>query len=189
MILSPSVHTSDGDSEPGMNPGDQGYDVIYDDARLDLVNENKRRLLEQRWNRYRQDHHKACGGALNPIPAEPFNLLGLPLEIRNKIYDITLGRQVAVKQDSTESNGPINARINKVRPRNGPIDVRIFAVSRQVHAEALEVFYQVNTFAVCDPGAWTSTSVHSQINKRTSTTSYGPDPKNAHLDPLSNPAR
>lgn len=31
---------------------------------------------------------------------------------------------------------------------SGPIDVRVFAVSRQVHAEVLEVFYQVHTFAV-----------------------------------------
>jgi len=85
---------------------------------------------------------------LNPIPAEPFNFLGLPSEIRNKIYGIALQRQVAIKQNSSELNGPIDVPIDKVSRPSGSIDVRIFAVSRQVHADALEVFYQVHTFAV-----------------------------------------
>lgn len=95
---------------------------------------------------------------------------------------------MAIKQNSSELNGPIDVRIDKVSRPSGPIDVRIFAVSRRVHAEALEVFYQVNTFAVWiqEPAPL---PLCSQANRQTSTTSYGPDPKNAHLDPLSRAAR
>ncbi len=57
IILSPSVHTSDGDSASEMRSGDEGYDVISNTI-LELMIENKRRLLEQRWNRYRQDQYK-----------------------------------------------------------------------------------------------------------------------------------
>ncbi len=45
IILSPSVHTSDGDSASEMRSGDEGYDVITN-TRLELMIENKRRLLE-----------------------------------------------------------------------------------------------------------------------------------------------
>lgn len=45
-----------------------------------------------------------------------------------------LTREVDVKQDS--------------RGSNGPVDLCIFAVNRQIQAEAIEVLYRVTTFAV-----------------------------------------
>ncbi len=134
ILLSPAVHISDGqlESESEIGSADEDYFDVWR-VREDQRVENKRRLLEQRWNRYRKDHYKACGGALNPVPAEPFNFLGLPLEIRNTIYGLALAKG-GVMQGSSHSKGPI--------------DVRVFAVSRQVHAEAVEIFYRVNTFAV-----------------------------------------
>lgn len=45
IILSPSVHTSDGDSASEMRSGDEGYDVISN-TRLEFMIENKRRLLK-----------------------------------------------------------------------------------------------------------------------------------------------
>ena len=123
--LSPSVHASDGESES---------EETGDASRNERITENKRRRTEQRWARYRLDHSKACGGSLNSVPAKPFNFLGLPVEIRDRIYEMVLKREVAVKPDLNDPKGPI--------------DVRIFAVSRQVYTEATEVFYRVNTFAV-----------------------------------------
>ncbi len=45
IIFPPSVHTFDGDSASEIRSGDEGYDVITN-TRLELMIENKRRLLE-----------------------------------------------------------------------------------------------------------------------------------------------
>ena len=116
--LSPSVHASNGELES---------EEAYRPAQQQRIAENERRLSDQRWARYRLDHHKACGGAFNPISAEPFDFLRLPVEIRYKIYEMVLKQEAPVKQDSSDSKGPI--------------DVRIFTVNRQVYAAAIEVFY------------------------------------------------
>ncbi len=132
-FLSPSVHASDGETDSSADSADHPDSdrfLSHEDRR----NENARRLFEQRWNRYRRDHHKACGGISKPACVESFNSLGLPTEIRYRIYDMILTREVDVKQDS--------------RGSNGPVDLCIFAVNRQIQAEAVEVLYRVTTFAV-----------------------------------------
>lgn len=139
MPLSPSVHSSDGDSE---------FDADeYWEYTSDRHQENEERRLKQIWNRYRRDHPKACGGALTPVPAQPFAFLRLPIELRHRIYGILLSHEVQVRQ------------LEFGKPNDGawePIDVRMFAVSKQMHAEAMAVFYQKNTFFVRCSDNWHS---------------------------------
>lgn len=93
----------------------------------------------QNWNRYRHDHPEACGGALTPVPVRPFAFLTLPNNLRNQIYGMLLAHEVQLRQ------------LQFGQPNIGawePIDVRIFAVSRQVHAEASATFFEENTFLV-----------------------------------------
>ena len=123
--LPPSVHASDGESES---------EGKYSPLHRGRIAENERRLSEQEWARYRLDHYKACGGTLNPGSTYAFDFLRLPVEIRYKIYELILKQQAPVKQNSNDLRGPI--------------DLRIFVVSRDVYTEAIEVFYKVNTFAV-----------------------------------------
>lgn len=93
----------------------------------------------QRWKRYRFDHPRACGGRQTPVPETPFRIMDLPFELRREIFSLVLTRSYPVLQ--FPSDGSADAR-------PGPIDVRLFAVSRQVFAEAVKVFYGVNTFGI-----------------------------------------
>ena len=99
------------------------------------------------WNRYRRDHPKACGGALTPVPAQPFAFLRLPIELRHRIYGMLLSHEVQVRQLEF---GNLNDAVWK------PIDVRMFAVSKQMQVEAMAVFYQSNTFLVRCGDNWHS---------------------------------
>jgi 5-methylcytosine-specific restriction endonuclease McrA len=93
----------------------------------------------QRWNRYRRDHHKACGGSSVPVPKKPFRFLELPLELRQEVYRLVLSRKRQVFQFPPDGSAATT---------NGPVDVRIFAVSRVVYEESIPIFYQSNTFAI-----------------------------------------
>ena len=93
----------------------------------------------QRWNRYRRDHHKACGGSSLPVPKKPFRFLELPLELRQEVYRLVLSRNRQVFQFPPDGSAATT---------NGPVDVRIFAVSRVVYEESIPIFYQSNTFAI-----------------------------------------
>lgn len=139
MPLSPSVRSSDGDSEFDSDE--------YWEYTSDRHQENEERRLAQIWNRYRRDHPKACGGALTPVPAEPFAFLRLPIELRRRIYGMLLSRDVQVRQleFGSANDGAWE-----------PIDVRIFAVSKQMHAEAIAVFYEKNRFFVRCSDNWHS---------------------------------
>ena len=98
-----------------------------------------RRLYLQNWNRYRFDHPRACGGALTPVPETPFRFTDLPFELRREIFVYVLRRPNPVRQLRPDGSADL---------RGGPIDVRIFAVSRAVFADAVRVFYEENTFAL-----------------------------------------
>ena len=99
-----------------------------------------RRISLQNWNRYRFDHPRACGGAVTPVPGTPFPFMKLPVELRREIYVHVLHRRLrAVCQLRPDGSADVVG---------GPIDVRIFAVSRTVFAEAVRVFYETNTFAL-----------------------------------------
>lgn len=129
--LSPSVHSSDG-YDSGLS--DEGEDGFYD-----RYFEGCRRRAVQRWNRYRQDHPRACGGALLPVPAQPFRFLDLALELRGEIYTMVLEREKALTQMNADGS---------TDDEDGPVDVRIFSVCRQVFAEAVDVFYKINILRV-----------------------------------------
>lgn len=98
-----------------------------------------RRVYLQNWNRYRFDHPRACGGALTPMPEKPFRFMDLPLELQREIFVYVLRRPNPVCQLRPDGSADL---------RGGPIDVRVFAVSRAVFAEAVRVFYEENTFAL-----------------------------------------
>lgn len=98
-----------------------------------------RRVDLQNWNRYRFDHPRACGGALKPVPATPFRFMDLPFELRREIFLHILLWPNPVCQLRPDGSAD---------SRGGPIDVRVFAVSRAVFAEAGRVFYEENTFAL-----------------------------------------
>lgn len=99
-----------------------------------------RRINLQNWNRYRFDHPRACGGAVTPVPKTPFPFMRLPVELRREVFVHVLHRRLR--------------KVCQLRPDGsadvlgGPIDVRVFAVSRAVFAEAVRVFYETNTFAL-----------------------------------------
>lgn len=93
----------------------------------------------QSWKMYRSDHPWACGGPKTPVPETPFRIMDLPIELRREIYSLVLSRSRPVLQFPPEGSAD---------GVQGPVDVRLFAVSRQVFAEAVEVFYEVNTFGI-----------------------------------------
>ncbi|KAL9133968.1 MAG: hypothetical protein Q9175_004849 [Cornicularia normoerica] len=98
-----------------------------------------RRIALQSWKRYRFDHPRACGGSETPVPGTPFPIMDLPFELRMEIFSLVLSRSYPVLQ--FPSDGSADAF-------GGPVDVRLFAVSRQVFAEAVKIFYEVNTFGI-----------------------------------------
>ena len=93
----------------------------------------------QSWKMYRSDHPWACGGPKTPVPETPFRIMDLPIELRREIFSHVLSRSRPVLQFPPEGSAD---------GVQGPVDVRLFAVSRQVFAEAIEVFYEVNTFGI-----------------------------------------
>jgi hypothetical protein len=128
--LSPSAHSTDVDSDLS----DEGEFDHYD-----RYAEACRRVAVQKWNRYRRDHYKACGGALLPVPEQPFRFLDLPLELREKVYAMVVGREKELYQMPSDGSAA---------EKEGPVDVRIFAVSRQVFAESVRVFFNINILRV-----------------------------------------
>ncbi|KAL8847241.1 MAG: hypothetical protein Q9221_007728, partial [Calogaya cf. arnoldii] len=106
-------------------------DTVYD--------EHNRKLGAQIWNRYRRDHPEACGGAVTPVPSQPFRFLHLPLKLRETVYGLILRVPKNVYQ--MEPDGSAN-------DNEGPIDTRIFAVSKQIHQEATEAFFRENVVGI-----------------------------------------
>ena len=106
---------------------------------MEEVEFSTRRSSLQCWNRYRFDHLRACGGALTPVPETPFRIMDLPFEVRREIFVYVLYRPKPVCQLRPDGSADL---------QGGPIDVRVFAVSRMVFAEAVKVFYEENTFTL-----------------------------------------
>lgn len=100
----------------------------------------------QKWNRYRRDHPKACGGEIfqdgtstKPVPETPFPFMNLPYELRQKVYESLLTQEGQLLQQPANCSTTCEGFI---------ADVRIFTVSRFVYEEALRVFYRVNRFII-----------------------------------------
>ena len=106
--------------------------------------ERSRRRGLQLWNRYRKDHPHADGGAVVPMPDKAFRFLALPQELRNMIYRTLLYRSRPVKQ--MESNR--SAKHLNLITGEGPIDLRVFAVCRQMYEEATSVFFACNIIRI-----------------------------------------
>ncbi|KAL8971407.1 MAG: hypothetical protein Q9197_003286, partial [Variospora fuerteventurae] len=103
----------------------------------------------QLWNRYRRDHPLACGGgATVPVAAQPFRFLALPNEIRAMILRALLHRPMPLQQ--MEANGTAIDYDHSTDA--GPVDVRVFVVSKQLHAEATDAFFAANIIVI-DLGA------------------------------------
>ena len=82
--LSPSVRSDSGASDAASSKDDEEKSYRIDD--------NCFRIVVQKWNRYRRDHPRACGGALVPIPSTPFAFNNLLVEIRRKTLSLLLKR-------------------------------------------------------------------------------------------------
>ncbi|KAL8988390.1 MAG: hypothetical protein Q9177_002529 [Variospora cf. flavescens] len=114
-----------------------------------VFQERFRKRGAQLWNRYRRDHPLACGGgAIVPVAAQPFRFLALPNEIRAMILRTLLHRPMPLQQ--MEANG--TAIDYDPSTDAGPVDVRVFVVSKQLHAEATDAFFAANTIVI-DLGA------------------------------------
>lgn len=122
---------------------------IYSFNRLDWSNlECMRNRGAQIWNRYRRDHPLACGGAVTPVPDQPFRFIGLPQELRTMIYHLLLCRPRPLVQMQT--NG--SAYDYDSETDEGPVDVRLFAVCKQIYEEATDVLLGQNVIKI-DLGA------------------------------------
>ena len=105
------------------------------------------RRAVQRWNRYRRDHPRACGGKLTPVPEQSFHLMGLSPEVRRLIFKFLFRGQLMQSQgvllhmDDDNSAGVEG-------DQKEPFDVRVFVVSRTIKQEAMEVFFENNVFRI-----------------------------------------
>ena len=95
-----------------------------------------RRHAVQVWSRYRLDHPRACGGSVMPTPSQPFLFFKLPSEVRIHILGYLL------KNDKDVRQMPADKTTNS--PALVPVDLRLFAVSRQMKNEAEDLFYTQN---------------------------------------------
>lgn len=101
---------------------------------------HKTRLVAlQRWKRYRSDYPGVDGCPKTNVPESPFRIMDLPFELRREVFSLVLTQPYPVLQ--FPSDGSADAL-------HGPVDVRLFAVSRQVFAEAVKTFYEVNTLSI-----------------------------------------
>lgn len=102
-----------------------------------------RRVALQRWQRYRSDYTAACGGNM---PEKPFRIMDLPFELRREIFSLVLRQSYPVLHFPSDGSADV---------LQGPVDVRLFAVSRQVYVEAVKVFYEENAFSIStDPSIY-----------------------------------
>ena len=109
-------------------------------SQSDLHRQNPSRKGYQIWNRYRKDHPRACGIHRAPMPEESFPFFRLPLELRTQIITPMLKRDKELQQMPEDQSTHDDWLY--------PIDVRLFAVSRQMNLEATRVFYSSNVFRI-----------------------------------------
>ncbi|KAL8784272.1 MAG: hypothetical protein Q9195_009108 [Heterodermia aff. obscurata] len=101
----------------------------------------------QRWNRYRQDHPRACGGKLTPVPEQPFHLMGLSPEVRRLIFRFLFRGQLIRRRGVLLHMADDNSA-GVDGDEKEPFDVRVFAVSKIIKREAMEVFFADNVFRI-----------------------------------------
>ena len=154
--LSPSVEDSSSEWSPRSGLDVEAWRVI-----------KSRRVALQRWKRYRYDHPRACGGSKSPVPKRPFRIMDLPFELRREIFSFVLRRSHRILQYPPDGSADV---------LDGPVDVRLFVVSRQVFAEALKVFYEVNIFTISTDPSYYRKAMPLFI--RQSTGSEAPRPTN-----------
>lgn len=130
--LSPSVHTSSGESEASSSESHT--------EKKKRVWSNEQRIGAQCWARFRNDHVRACGGSMVPVPQQPFRFMDLPAEIRLQVFKELL------TQDKEIVQMPVNKPTKDYHRL--PVDTRVFAVNSRVKEEAEQVFYRTNTFCV-----------------------------------------
>lgn len=107
----------------------------------------RNRRVAQLWNRYRRDHPEACGGAVTPVPEQPFRFLDMLPELRTAVYQLILLRPRALIQLEPDQSGPREIESGTDEDK-GPVDVRIFVVCKQIYEEATTVFFGQNTFKI-----------------------------------------
>lgn len=112
-------------------------EVRSNDSEDEYVLEERRGA--QRWNRYRRDHPKACGGAVTPIPDKPFPFFKFPLALSQKVYGFALGEGLSLQHKEADGSA------DEVR---GPIEVRAFAVNKMMRDEAMVSFFENHVFVI-----------------------------------------
>ncbi|KAI4221256.1 MAG: hypothetical protein L6R36_007039 [Xanthoria steineri] len=112
----------------------------------------QRRRCEQQWARYRRDHwaFSTHSRSTDVGPAAFHRFRDLPTEIRIQIYTHLFGargRLEVLKQWQLEyESADVDPDLRFTHLQ--PLDTRILAASRQIHAEALEVLYSTRCFTV-----------------------------------------
>lgn len=76
---------------------------------------------------------------MTPIPDKPFPFSDLPIELRRKIYDVTLGNGLRLQHKEADGSA------DEVQ---GPIDVRLFAVNKMMREEAMGSFFENHVFVI-----------------------------------------
>ncbi|KAI4230762.1 MAG: hypothetical protein LQ349_006052 [Xanthoria aureola] len=111
----------------------------------------QRRRCEQQWARYRRDHWAFSTHSRRDVgPAAFHRFRDLPTEIRIQIYTHLFGargrlevlKQWQLEYESADTDPDL--RFTHLQP----LDTRILAASRQIHAEALDVLYSTRCFTV-----------------------------------------
>lgn len=118
---------------------DEGFHILPPDYNL--------RRGVQLWNRYRRDHPRACGGKFLPVPEQPFRLMDLPTELRRRVFVFLFRGQLIGKTGLVTYMGD-DRSAGTYYWRADPLDVRVFAVSKAIKAEAMEVFFEENVFSI-----------------------------------------
>ena len=90
------------------------------------------------------------------MPEQPFRFMDLPTEIRRQIF-ASLFRGLLVSETGLIAymGDDRSAGTYQKQPwqkeyywQNEPLDVRVFAVSKAIKAEAMEVFFEENIFSI-----------------------------------------
>ncbi|PVI05308.1 hypothetical protein DM02DRAFT_715853 [Periconia macrospinosa] len=89
----------------------------------------------QSWGYQDEDDATFATTHLQPPKPKPFPFLALPYEIRLHIYELLL-------------SFPKTLDLDPSNPRTLIPNLRLFLVSRQIHAEASRAFYSLNTFRI-----------------------------------------
>lgn len=102
------------------------------DSDPDEVSVADRRAI-QKWNRYSRDYHKKASDDDLPGLSAKFPFLRLPFKIRRMVYALIVSRHQSVIQMKPDGSG---------KHHNGPIDLRIALVSKQLFTAVMTTFFE-----------------------------------------------